>query len=305
MEGENKHSINENNEEDTTSGKTDVKQNQPNTKPDEELESLLDSALKDFDTIKTQQQSTVSDSCSNTTKHESEEAKTQASADPLSDMFAEEFNDEMAKQFEDAMKNMVGDDPALVEQIEKLASAAGNAGDSLEAQQEFAKSLAQTMSSLEENSEDLQGQMSEDDLMKAFTSMGVEDGQDGFMPMMQGMMKSLLSKDILYPSLKELSQKYPHWLDENRDKTDKVQLEKYLQQQTIVGEICKEFESELSHDSEDRKKLRFERIVDLMQQMQDLGQPPKEIVGDMAPGLDFDENGLPKIPGTPQGCSVM
>jgi hypothetical protein len=24
-----------------------------------------------------------------------------------------------------------------------------------------------------------------------------------------------------------------------------------------------------------------------------------------APGLDFDENGLPKIPGTPQGCSVM
>lgn len=44
MEGENKHSINENNEEDATSGKTDVKQNQPNTKPDEELESLLDSA---------------------------------------------------------------------------------------------------------------------------------------------------------------------------------------------------------------------------------------------------------------------
>jgi hypothetical protein len=50
------------------------------------------------------------------------------SGDSVSDMFAEEFSDEMAKQFEDAMKNMVGDDPALVEQIEKLASAAGNAG---------------------------------------------------------------------------------------------------------------------------------------------------------------------------------
>lgn len=49
--------------------------------------------------------------------------------------------------------------------------------------------------------------MSEDDLMKAFTSMGMEDGQEGFMPMMQGMMKSLLSKEILYPSLKELSKK--------------------------------------------------------------------------------------------------
>ena len=48
-----------------------------------------------------------------------EEAKPQGSGDPVSDMFAEEFSDEMAKQFEDAMKNMVGDDPALVEQIEK------------------------------------------------------------------------------------------------------------------------------------------------------------------------------------------
>jgi len=32
-------------------------------------------------------------------------------------------------------------------------------------------------------------------------------GDDEFMPMMQGMMKNLLSKDILYPSLKEISTK--------------------------------------------------------------------------------------------------
>lgn len=39
--------------------------------------------------------------------------------------------------------------------------------------------------------------------------------------------------------------------------------------------------------------------------MQDLGQPPKEIVGDMAPGLDFDANGVPKFPGTSEACSIM
>lgn len=44
MEDEKKHSVNENNEEDATSENTDVEQYQPNTKPDEELESLLDSA---------------------------------------------------------------------------------------------------------------------------------------------------------------------------------------------------------------------------------------------------------------------
>ena len=43
-------------------------------------------------------------------------------------MFAEEFSDDMAKQFEEAMKHMVGDDPNLVQQIEQLAAAAGNAG---------------------------------------------------------------------------------------------------------------------------------------------------------------------------------
>lgn len=49
--------------------------------------------------------------------------------------------------------------------------------------------------------------MNDEDLLKAFTSMGMEEEGEGFMPMMQGMMKTLLSKEILYPSLKELSQK--------------------------------------------------------------------------------------------------
>ncbi|XP_052063769.1 peroxisomal biogenesis factor 19-like [Mytilus californianus] len=304
MEGdESKHSKEAIEETSLTNAKKETKQTVESEKQDEELDSLLDSALKDFDEIKPK--TATKDDQSSAKKNDTASQKTEASGDPLSDMFAEEFSDDMAKQFEEAMKSMVGEDPELVQQIEKLAAAAGSAGDSQEAQQEFAKNLAQTMSSLDENSEELQGQMSEDDLMKAFTSMGMEDGQDGFMPMMQGMMKSLLSKEILYPSLKELSKKYPHWLDENKDKTAKDQLDKYLQQQRIVGEICEEFETEQPSETDERKKLRFERIIDLMQQMQDLGQPPKEIVGDMAPGLDFDENGLPKLPGTQQGCSIM
>lgn len=304
MEGdESKHSKEAIEETSLTNAKKETKQTVESEKQDEELDSLLDSALKDFDEIKPK--TATKDDQSSAKKNDTASQKTEASGDPLSDMFAEEFSDDMAKQFEEAMKSMVGEDPELVQQIEKLAAAAGSAGDSQEAQQEFAKNLAQTMSSLDENSEELQGQMSEDDLMKAFTSMGMEDGQDGFMPMMQGMMKSLLSKEILYPSLKELSKKYPHWLDENKDKTAKDQLDKYFQQQRIVGEICEEFETEQPSETDERKKLRFERIIDLMQQMQDLGQPPKEIVGDMAPGLDFDENGLPKLPGTQQGCSIM
>lgn len=47
--------------------------------------------------------------------------------------------------------------------------------------------------------------------MKMFSGMGLDGGDgsqdDGFMPMMQNMMKTLLSKEVLYPSLKEISEK--------------------------------------------------------------------------------------------------
>ena len=59
----------------------------------------------------------------------------------------------------------------------------------------------------------LQTELSEEDLMRAMSGLGLEEGVEGgdqdmgFMPMMQHMMKSLLSKEVLYPSLKEISGK--------------------------------------------------------------------------------------------------
>ena len=57
----------------------------------------------------------------------------------------------------------------------------------------------------------IQGELSEDEILKAMSSLGLEEGvgegDTDFLPMMQGMMKSLLSKEVLYPSLKEISTK--------------------------------------------------------------------------------------------------
>lgn len=44
------------------------------------------------------------------------------------------------------------------------------------------------------------------DTISGVGAEGAADDDD-FMPMMQGMMKNLLSKDILYPSLKDISTK--------------------------------------------------------------------------------------------------
>lgn len=52
----------------------------------------------------------------------------------------------------------------------------------------------------------------------------------------------------------------------------------------------------------------------LMQEVQEYGQPPAEIIKDIAPGLELDSNGLPKLDGAgmppfPDGedgeCRVM
>jgi hypothetical protein len=44
-----------------------------------------------------------------------------------------------------------------------------------------------------------------------------------------------------------------------------------------------------------------------MQEMQETGQPPKEIMKSIAPDLEFGEDGLPPLPSNPQNpqCLVM
>ena len=90
------------------------------------------------------------------------------------------------------------------------------ADESAESEQQFSETIQQTLGSLAQNAEDLHGEMSEQDLMRAMSGLGLGAGEEGgsseqpdmdFMPLMQNMMKNLLSKEVLYPSLKEISEK--------------------------------------------------------------------------------------------------
>jgi peroxin-19 len=54
------------------------------------------------------------------------------------------------------------------------------------------------------------------------------------------------------------------------------------------------------------------RLMDLMQQVQEYGQPPSEIINEIAPALELDEEGMPKLGGFPFGaggpneeCTIM
>lgn len=74
-----------------------------------------------------------------------------------------------------------------------------------------------------------------------------------------------------------------------------------------MQQVCTEFESEKETDDNARKNLRFEKILSLMQQMQDCGHPPKELAGDaeMLPnpfgGAEFAQS---MGPGS-ENCVVM
>lgn len=73
---------------------------------------------------------------------------------------------------------------------------------------------------------------------------------------------------------------YPDWLADNRPKLEASQYDKYNRQFAIMQQVCTEFENEKDTDDSTTKNNRFERILSLMQQMQECGHPPKELAGD-------------------------
>lgn len=111
-------------------------------------------------------------------------------------------------------------------------------GSDTASQQEFTSCLKETLSGLARNATDLQvrpprcrpsrvplgvpphprggltlslqsSSASEEELAKALEGLGLEegDGEGSVLPVMRSIMQSLLSKDVLYPSLKEITEK--------------------------------------------------------------------------------------------------
>eukprot|EP00092_Neocalanus_flemingeri_P001902 GFUD01002030.1.p1 GENE.GFUD01002030.1~~GFUD01002030.1.p1 ORF type:complete len:264 (-),score=125.36 GFUD01002030.1:404-1195(-) len=194
----------------------------------------------------------------------------------------------------------------LKEELDKLARLAGGQ-DSVEDR------LSQTVSQMSKNSEGLTGQPTEEELQAMFSNMGMggatQPGFDNLIPMMEGMMQSLLSKELLYPAMKDIADKFPDWLADNRSKISEEQYDKHNKQYDLTRRICFKFEEEKEgvEESDEVKKTRFDMIMNLMQEMQALGHPPKELTGESSPAFQFDAEGNPIFPGggDPSQCCVQ
>lgn len=84
---------------------------------------------------------------------------------------------------------------------------------------------------------------------------------------MQGMMQSLLSAEVLLPSLKDLVSRYPEWLEENGSKISAEDKTRYESQLKMMTEVVNELEKESTTDSAEVKKDRFNLVLDRMQKV--------------------------------------
>ncbi|KAM9323712.1 peroxisomal biogenesis factor 19 [Pholidichthys leucotaenia] len=280
---------------------------------DPELDELLDSALDDFDktSVPPAPEPVATSSSGNIG----------AEKPPLLEdckLFESLFEGDVAAQakeeWDKAMTELAQEEPELLQHFQKLSEAAGKVGTDTESQQEFTSCLKETLRGLAKNADNLQSKgLAGDDLVKALEDLGLDEGgeaggDDGnILPIMQSIMQNLLSKEVLYPSLKEITTKYPEWLETNKVTLSPEDYQRYEQQAKIMGEICKLFEKENEVAAD--KESTFENIMDLMQKLQDLGQPPKELAGDAPPGFNFDMDSL-NIPGASgagatEQCSIM
>lgn len=104
------------------------------------------------------------------------------------------------------------------------------------------------------------------ELLKQMQSGGLdgEGGEEEFSKMLMGMMEQLTNKEILYEPMKELHEKFPEWMEKNREKVSKEDLERYEEQQTLVKEIVFKFEEATYSDSNAPDR---EYIVERMQKV--------------------------------------
>lgn len=161
------------------------------------LSELLDDALKDF-----------------------EDPAEKATPSAVSEIPSFNTNDDFLKEsLEETMKSFMNSDQAeLTAGLQALIL--GESGSDLQAViQESLKSLSEVKQNLPEGS----------DMSSMFANMGIQDDvniDEDMLPMLMQFMQPLLSKEVLYPSIKDLCDKYPKWLEDNELTYDKAEFDK-------------------------------------------------------------------------------
>ncbi|KAI1389590.1 Pex19-domain-containing protein [Hypoxylon trugodes] len=199
-----------------------------------------------------------------------------------------ENSPDMQAQFENIFKGL-GDATAESSgaDSESRPQSSQRAAADLSQDASFQETIRRTMARMQESGDQATAaaaaEGSEDDfiaeMMKAMKDLPGEGGsEEDLSKMLMGMMEQLTNKEILYEPMKELNDKFPGWMEKNKDTLAKDDLKRYQEQQVLVSEMVTKFEESTYSDSNAADR---EYIVDRMQKMQAAGSPPHDLVGDM------------------------
>lgn len=127
-------------------------------------------------------------------------------------------------------------------------------------------------------------------------------GHEAVLPMMEAVMKSLLSKDLLYPAIRDLNEKFPDWLASHRDSLPETEFKRFSDQYEVTRQLRDIFEAD---DDGDEDPERFHTVMRLMEQIQSLGNPPTDLVGQASEiGAGFGGASLEQTLGNMDQCKM-
>ncbi|KAF3958911.1 hypothetical protein ACB098_10G044600 [Castanea mollissima] len=134
-----------------------------------------------------------------------------------------------------------------------------------------------------------------EDWVKQFEELA---GSQDMESIVETMMQQLLSKEILHDPMKEIGERYPKWLEDHKASLSIEDYNRFFHQYELIKDLNEVY---------DNDPTNFNKIVELMQKMQECGQPPNDIVQELAPDFDLASLGQisPEMLESQPNCSIM
>ncbi|KAF9460423.1 Pex19 protein family-domain-containing protein [Collybia nuda] len=132
-------------------------------------------------------------------------------------------------------------------------------------------------------------------LLASLGDMGLGEGGEGdaeLAGLLENMMSQLVSKEILYDPLKELADGMPPYLANPPAPISSVDRTRYESQLACIHKIMAVFDDP-SYREKDPASMKV--ISDLMNEMQNYGAPPAEVMGPLPPGMGLGPDGMPQM----------
>lgn len=219
---------------------------------------------------------------------------TEASAE-VEDPEVKEMMEDLQKEFDNLMKDGDLADKEKTEQAENFQRILGMLGEASKAPstatgaekgpQGFKSVVSKTLDRLKENGSKVDTNLAKeekhrntDDILSQLLDQLVENGKDGDSKESENgldnavlnILNQMSSKEVLYQPMKDMQVELTQWLEIHKEEEEhKENIDTYIKQNELVGEIVNVFESE-SYTNDTHR----DEITDLLDQLEQLGDSP-------------------------------